>query len=450
MNRRGTFNNNGILQNIDWLLIIICFSLVVIGIFSLYLVSSSDDTRFFYHLFDLHYKYAKQFLYLLFGIILAITIIVVDIKIFTHLAYSIYYVGCFFVMLTFLKTSTIHGSKSWLSLGGGFNIQPIEFLKIGTILALAKFLSRNETNFSFLKHKVIAFFIFFIPVVLAYLQSELGLGIVYLSLFIVFYREGMPFYILAFGVLGGVLLIATIIVHPLMLTIIISILSILAVLFLRKLIVKRKSILVIIISIWATTICFQKYAIPYFFNSFLKCYQSTRIYNMLGKEYDCSKNKHSIRQQTTIVPRRQDNYNVKQSIIAIGSGGLLGRGIFNATQTTGKFIPEQDTDFIFTFIGETFGMVGTTIVLILFFLLLMRIVIIAERQRSTLSRIYAYSVASMLFSHIFINIGMTIGVFPVVGIPLPFISYGGSSLMSNMIMIAILLHLDIDRQRVVY
>ena len=211
----------------------------------------------------------------------------------------------------------------------------------------------------------------------------------------------------------------------------------------------RNSILVIL-SIWA--ICFGtiKYIVPYIFNNVLECYQSTRVYSMMGKEYDCSKNiksanKISVNKKAV---RKPDDYNVKQSKIAIGSGGFWGRGFLKGTQTRGKYVPEQHTDFIFTSLGEAFGFVGTFTFLGLYLFFLFRLIRIAERQRSTFSRVYAYSVVGIFFFHIAVNISMTIGLFPVVGIPLPLISYGGSSLLTFTVLVFILLRLDADRQMV--
>jgi len=192
-----------------------------------------------------------------------------------------------------------------------------------------------------------------------------------------------------------------------------------------------------------------RFAVPYIFNNVFECYQSTRIYSMIGKEYDCSLNKKSASSTTERKSKKPDDYNVKQSKIAIGSGGFWGRGFLKGTQTRGKYVPEQNTDFIFTSLGEAFGFVGTTTFLLLYLFFLFRLIRIAERQRSTFSRVYAYSVVGIFFFHIAVNISMTIGLFPVVGIPLPLISYGGSSLLTFTILIFILLRLDADRQMVI-
>ncbi|MCX8481267.1 MAG: rod shape-determining protein RodA, partial [Sediminibacterium sp.] len=182
-----------------------------------------------------------------------------------------------------------------------------------------------------------------------------------------------------------------------------------------------------------------------FFNNMLECYQSTRIYSLIGKDYDCSLNKKENKKSNV---RKPDNYNVRQSKIAIGSGGLFGKGFLKGTQTKGKYVPEQSTDFIFTSLGEAFGLIGCTLFLIIYLVFLMRILKIAENQRSPFSRIYGYCVVGFLFFHFTINVAMTIGLFPIVGIPLPFISYGGSSLFTFTILFSILIKLNIDKHRI--
>ena len=213
---------------------------------------------------------------------------------------------------------------------------------------------------------------------------------------------------------------------------------------------RNKNAILVVIGIWA--ICFGtvRFAVPYIFNNVFECYQSTRIYSMVGKEYDCSLNKKAAASMATggKKSRKPDDYNVKQSKIAIGSGGFWGRGFLKGTQTRGKYVPAQHTDFIFTSLGEAFGFVGTFTFLALYLFFLFRLIRIAERQRSTFSRVYAYSVVGIFFFHITVNISMCIGLFPVVGIPLPLISYGGSSLLTFTALIFILLRLDADRQMV--
>jgi rod shape determining protein RodA len=261
------------------------------------------------------------------------------------------------------------------------------------------------------------------------------------------YREGLPPDLLIIGFSFAVLVVATLLLEPNVLAIILTGLAALTIYFLRKQIKRQKKLLTIIITIWVVCVGAQRFAVPYIFNNVFECYQSTRIYSMVGKDYDCSQNKHAITNPKK-PQRKPDDYNVRQSKIAIGSGGLVGKGFLKGTQTRGKYVPEQHTDFIFTSLGEAFGLAGCLGFLILYLFLLLRIVFIAERQRSTFSRVYAYAVASILFFHITVNVCMTIGLFPIIGIPLPLISYGGSSLLTFTILLFILLRLDADRQMV--
>jgi rod shape determining protein RodA len=221
--------------------------------------------------------------------------------------------------------------------------------------------------------------------------------------------------------------------------------------FARRQARRNKGIITAIIFIWMISVGTQRFVIPYIFNNVFECYQSTRIYSMVGKDYNCADNVKSLKKQKAgneKAPRKPDDYNVRQSKIAIGSGGFAGKGFLKGTQTRGKYVPAQHTDFIFTSLGEAFGFIGCLIFLIIYLALLYRIVQIAERQRSTFSRVYAYSVVSILFFHFAVNVSMTIGFFPIVGIPLPLVSYGGSSLLTFTILIFILLRLDADRQMV--
>ena len=233
-----------------------------------------------------------------------------------------------------------------------------------------------------------------------------------------------------------------------MLAISLTAIAALIIYLLRKQVKKSKTLLALILGTWLFCVGTQRFVVPYIFNNVLECYQSTRIYSMVGKEYDCSKNKKSEKKAGEKAARKPDDYNVRQSKIAIGSGGLTGKGFLKGTQTRGKYVPEQNTDFIFTSLGEAFGFIGCFTFLGIYLFMLYRIVKMAERQRSVFSRVYAYSVASIMFFHIAVNVSMTIGLFPIVGITLPLISYGGASLLTFTILIFILVRLDADRQMV--
>ena len=287
-----------------------------------------------------------------------------------------------------------------------------------------------------------------LPAVLSIMQHELGLALVYSAFLVAMYREGLPAQILIFGSSFAILVIATLVVEPNTLALSLTAIAAFLLFLLRKQLKKTKGLLVLIIGIWLFCVGTQRFVVPYIFNNVLECYQSTRIYSMVGKEYDCTKNKKSEKKAGEKAARKPDDYNVRQSKIAIGSGGVTGKGFLKGTQTRGKYVPEQHTDFIFTSLGEAFGFIGCIAFLSIYLFLLFRIVKMAERQRSTFSRVYAYSVASIIFFHIAVNVSMTIGLFPIVGIPLPLISYGGSSLLTFTILIFILLRLDADRQMV--
>jgi rod shape determining protein RodA len=287
-----------------------------------------------------------------------------------------------------------------------------------------------------------------LPAVLSIMQHELGLALVYSAFIFAMYREGLPPVILVILLSFAILVIATLLLEPTTLSIILTAVAGLFIAGMIKRFKRNKRNILIVLAIWLISFGTVRFAVPYIFNNVFECYQSTRIYSMIGKEYDCSLNKKSASSITEKKSKKPDDYNVKQSKIAIGSGGFWGRGFLKGTQTRGRYVPAQHTDFIFTSLGEAFGFVGTFTFLALYLFFLFRLIRIAERQRSTFSRVYAYSVVGIFFFHIAVNICMSIGLFPVVGIPLPLISYGGSSLLTFTALLFILLRLDADRQMV--
>ena len=287
-----------------------------------------------------------------------------------------------------------------------------------------------------------------LPALLSIMQHEMGLALVYSAFIFAMYREGLPPIILVILISFAILVIATLLLEPTTLAIIITAIAGLFIVNMIKKFKRHKNDILLVLVIWAISVGTVRFAVPYIFNNVFECYQSTRIYSMVGKEYDCSLNKKSASTSSEKKSKKPDDYNVKQSKIAIGSGGFWGRGFLKGTQTRGKYVPEQHTDFIFTSLGEAFGFIGTFTFLALYLFFLFRLIRIAERQRSTFSRVYAYSVVGIFFFHIAVNICMTIGLFPVVGIPLPLISYGGSSLLTFTALLFILLRLDADRQMV--
>jgi rod shape determining protein RodA len=440
-------NPHKVSQGVDFFIIWLYAILVAIGILCIFMVEYKPDTPVLQNFLGGKTNYSKQLIFTGVCMVIATFILLADSKLFTAFANLFYAMGILLMLATFVLGKNINGSRSWIPLGGGFNLQPAELCKIFTALALAKFLSLQETDFTKVRSQLIGGAIALLPAVLSIAQHELGLALVYLSFFIVMYREGLPPALLIIGFSFATLVVATLLVEPNRLAIILTVIAVLAIYTLRRQIRRQKKLLIVITGLWLVCVGVQRFAVPYIFNNLLECYQSTRIYSMVGKDYDCSQNKH-VTKNPEKTAKKPDDYNVRQSKIAIGSGGMTGRGFLKGTQTRGKYVPEQHTDFIFTSLGEAFGFTGCFVFLGIYFVLLFRIVLLAERQRSTFSRVYAYSVASILFFHITVNVCMTIGLFPIIGIPLPLISYGGSSLLTFTILLFILLRLDADRQMV--
>ncbi len=442
-------NQNNISQGVDFTVIWLYAILVSIGILCIFMVEYRFGTNWVQAFLGGKTNYSKQFIFAGVCTILATFILLTDSKLFTALANLLYAFGILLMLATFVLGKNINGSKSWIPLGAGFNLQPAELCKIFTALALAKYLSRQEIDFSKPRSQLIAGIIAVTPAALSILQHELGLALVYSAFLVAMYREGLPAQFLIIGFSFAVLVVATLVLEPNVLAVILTLIAAVLIFLLRKQVKRKKGLLTLIIGVWLLCVGVQRFAVPYIFNNVFECYQSTRIYSMVGKEYDCNQNRKAQRKAANEkAARKPDDYNVRQSKIAIGSGGLLGRGFLKGTQTRGKYVPEQHTDFIFTSLGEAFGFAGCLTFLLLYLFLLYRIVKIAERQRSTFSRVYAYSVASIIFFHIAVNVSMTIGLFPIVGIPLPLVSYGGSSLLTFTVLIFIMLRLDADRHMV--
>lgn len=437
----------GVSQGIDTTVVWLYAILVSIGILCIFMVEYRNDGHWLQSFLTGKTSYSKQLIYAGICVVLATFILLTDSKLFTALANLFYVFGILLMLSTFVLGKNINGSKSWIPLFGGFNLQPVEICKIFTALALAKFLSRQETDFSKLKSQIIAGIITLLPAVISIIQHEAGMALVYFCFFLVMFREGLSPTILIIGFSFVALIISTLLIEPNTLAIILTVSALVTIYLLRKQFKRSKGLLTLIIFIWAACVGIQRFAVPFIFNNVLECYQSARVYSAFGKDYDCSQNKRSAKKSDK-TPKKPDDYNVRQSKIAIGSGGLLGRGFLKGTQTRGKYVPAQSTDFVFTSLGEAFGFVGCVVFLLIYLFFLFRVIHIAERQRSTFSRVYAYSVVSIILFHIAFNICMTIGLFPSPGVTLPLISYGGSSMVSFTILVFILLRLDADRQMV--
>jgi rod shape determining protein RodA len=437
----------------DWITIWLFTIIAFIGLVCIFSVEFRSNDDFLKSLFAFNKNYSKQFFYLILCFIIATFILLMDSKIFTATPNILYVVGVLLMILTFVLGKTVNGSRSWIPLGF-MNLQPVETCKIFVSLALAKYLSRPETDFAKTKSQLIASGICFLPVIFSLLQNETGLALVYFTFLLPMYREGFPPIYLILGVSLGVLLILTLLLPTLHLLIGLTILAFLSFYFLQLKIKRNRSILMVIFIAWGVSAAFVGLAVPFIFKHVFQKYQADRIFSMVGRDnpYVTADTTNlispEIQSANKKIKKDTENYNVKQSKIAIGSGGLFGKGFLKGTQTQGDFVPEQHTDFIFTSLGENFGFVGCTTLMLLYLALLLRIVFIAERQRSTFSRVYAYSVAAIIFFHVAINICMTIGLAPVIGITLPMMSYGGSSLITFTVLIFILVKLDSDRQMV--
>jgi len=441
-------NKGTISRGVDPILIWLYLLLVGIGITAIFGVTYREGDSVIPSFFGFHTDYSKQMYFFLISMVLGVFILLTDSKFFTATANLWYALGIVLLLLVFPFHSKVKGTESIIRFGG-FQFQPAEFCKVCVALALAKYLSRVDLNFTRTRSQIIASAIALLPAVLSILQKETGLALVYFSFFIVMYREGLNPMVLVVGFAVAVLVVASIVMEPNTLAILLTAVAALAAYLLRRQIRRSRTILVFIVGIWLVGVGIQRFAVPYLFDHVLKPYQSQRILATVGKDYvprdPVRLAEMQIQQEGK---KKDDNYNVKQSKIAIGSGGLTGKGLLRGTQTRYDFVPEQRTDFIFCTVGEGFGFAGTLTVLIIYLALLFRIVHIAERQRSTFSRCYAYGVASVFFFHIAVNVCMTIGLAPVIGIPLPFISYGGTALITFTLLLFILIRLDADRQMV--
>ena len=439
-------------KGFDWVLIWLYAILVMIGLLCIFSVEYRPPSNVIDSFLGFKKNYSKQFFYFIACIILITFILLTDSKFFTATANISYLVGITLILATFVVGKEIKGSKSWIPLGF-MNLQPVELCKIFTSLALAKYLSMTDTNFKRPVSQIIAAAISFTPAALSILQGETGLALVYFSFLIPMYREGLPPGYLITGAAMAVLLIASLLFSTVNLLIAFAVLAALFMYFNRRQIRLNNRFLVIVLIVWGFCSLFVGVIVPFTFKNVFKGYQSDRIFSMVGVDNPfADKNAANLvnedEQKAKQKKNDKQNYNVKQSKIAIGSGGFLGKGFLKGTQTQGDFVPEQHTDFIFTSVGENFGFWGSALLMLIYMGLIYRIIFIAERQRSTFSRVYAYCVASIFFFHVAVNICVTIGLAPVIGITLPLLSYGGSSLLTFTILLYILVRLDADRQMV--
>lgn len=431
--------NKSIFNRLDGVTILLYVSLVLIGLLAVFSVEyrATDSS-----IFMMSKSHMRQAIWLLISLAVGLVIVLTDSKFFSSFANLIYTLGILLLIITIFAGVDVKGSRSWLGIGS-VRFQPGEVCKIFTSLALSRFLSSPDTNFHTLKHRIIGASLALAPAVLIILQKETGLALVYFSFFLVMYREGLPNSILIIGFSLVALTLTTLLVDRKVLFIILTAMAAIAAYLLRRDLRRNYSIGILLAGIWVVCILFSQVIVPYSFKHVLQKHQVERIYTTLGQ--DMPDEYRDPSEQGKNKKGNVSDYNVWQSKIAIGSGGFLGKGFLNGTSTKNEFVPEQNTDFIFCAIGEQFGFLGSAILITIYLSLMLRILYIAERQRSAFSRIYGYCVSSILFFHFAVNISMTIGLAPVIGITLPLLSYGGSSLLSFSVLIFILLRLDADR-----
>jgi len=424
---------HSLFYGIDKITVLIYAILVFMGWLNIYAAVYNEEHQ---NIFDTSQKYGMQLIWIGSAFFIAAFILIIDAGFYTVFAYFFYaflLIAC--IAVPYLGRS-IKGSRSWFGFGS-FGVQPAEFMKFATNLALAKYLSnvnievetsrRNKISdlIKNYKNTIIAVIILGLPLlIIKVLQDETGLALVLIAFIITLYREGLSVNFLIFGLISALLFVLSLVIESQTLIIALGIIAALAFLFVKR---SRKNL--IIVSIVFATASGVVLGTNYVYNH-LEDHQKTRIDVLLGRG---------------TVNLKKEGYNVNQAKIAIGSGGFFGKGYLQGTQTKYDFVPEQDTDFIFCTVGEEWGFLGTSVVIMLELFLIIRVIFMAERQRSPFSRIYGYGVASVLFFHLAINVGMTIGLMPVIGIPLPFFSYGGSSLWSFTILLFIFIKLDANR-----
>jgi rod shape determining protein RodA len=404
--------------NVDWVTIILYSILVLFGWAMIYSSSYSGNEK---SIFDTTVNSGKQFQWIVASFIILFVILIVDSRFYVTFSYIFYVLLLLFVVLVMFVGTEVKGQRNWIRIGG-FQMQPSEMAKFAVSLAIAKYLSGLNVDIRKWRDKWKAFALIGIPILLVLIQGDAGSAIIFVSFALVLFREGLEPYYLIVGTVVTVLGVLALIINKFILVAVLAGVALLFAYFLKR----NKKIFGVIAALWLMASAFV-FTVDFAFNK-LKPHQRDRINVLLGKEVESGK-----------------DWNIRQSIIAVGSGGALGKGYLQGTQTKLKFVPEQSTDFIFSSIGEEFGFVGGLVLILVFLALFFRLLYLAERQRSKFSRVYGYCVLSILFFHFLINVGMAIGIAPVIGIPLPFISYGGSSLLSFTILLFIFVRLDTQR-----
>jgi rod shape determining protein RodA len=413
--------NQSVTNNLDWISIVIYFALVIMGWLNIYsssLSSIEQETS----IFDFSQIYGKQFMFIILTIPLIFIVLSVDGKFYEKFSSVIYVIGLLSLAGLYVFGKTVKGQANWYSFGS-FGIQPSEFVKAATAMALAKYLSDVQVNLKDLNRQIQALGILFLPILLI-APHDPGSALIFSVFILVLYREGLPSWYVWTGFITLILFVLALIIKPLILTII----ALVVILFVyyRSRIINRNWILSALVFVMIGGFVFS---VDYVFVNVFKQHHRDRFNILLGKEVDM----------------KGIGYNTNQSEIAIGSGGWFGKGYLEGTQTKGGFVPEQHTDYIFTTVGEEWGFLGSLFIIGLFLCLIMRIIYLAERQKTKFSRVYGYCVAAVLFIHFFVNIAMVAGIFPTIGVPLPFFSYGGSGLWGFTILLFIFLKMDANK-----
>ena len=466
--------NINIWANLDKVTILLFLILVFMGWFNIYAaVYDEEHVR----IFDLSQRYGKQFLWIVIAILSGVFILMIDNRFYLFFAWIIYAILMAMLVLVLIFGTEISGAKSWFEFKW-FSLQPSEFAKFGAALALAGYMNAKRQDLTKLRTLIPACGIILLPTILTALQPDMGSTVVFLGLFLTLFREGMSPYVFLSGFLALVLFFLTLLINEVHLSLGLTFAALLIAWAATR---KWKPVLSgagIMLAVGGIVFALNNYFFKYFDNTIAilvsvlisgliftwhfyikKALAALTVYlflvgslvfvNSVDYTFDNLLKEHHRDRIDILLGKKSDphgiEYNINQSIISIGSGGITGKGYLQGTQTKYKFVPKQSSDFIFCTVGEEWGFLGSIIVIGLYFFLLLRLIFLAERQRSIFSRVFGYCIASILFMHTFINIGMAIGIVPVIGIPLPFFSYGGSSLWGFTLMIFVFLRLDAGR-----
>lgn len=411
-------------NKMDWVTVALYITIVFLGWLNIYAVTYDPESKI--SIFNLTINSGRQILFIAGAFFIVMAILIIDMRFYETFAYIIYGLILFLLLLVPIIGKEVGGNKAWLGIGS-FGVQPSEFAKFATALAVAKYIGSVGFRMDQLRNQVVLFVMIGVPMGLILLQKDTGTALVFTAFTVVFFREGMSPFLIISGIIAAIIFVLTLLVNEYYLFTGIGMILIIAIVMGKK---KLKRILLLVGA--AIAICGIIVSVDYVITDVLKPHQQNRVKALINPDAD----------------PLGFGWNVTQSKIAIGSGGFFGKGFLQGTQTKFNFVPEQSTDFIFCTIGEEHGWLGSLFIMALFIALILRVIFLAERQKNRFARVYGYSVACIFFFHFAVNIGMTIGLFPVIGIPLPFFSYGGSGLWGFTILLFILLKLDVHRMQV--